>query len=95
MKELSESIRQVIVTAIAVRQEDDRALVPLLHSQDAKLELLHQRLYQNYLLLSQKSDSLENLPQINPGVIDQVRDGTTSRESRNRKKTGFFSRYFK
>ena len=52
VKELSESIRQIIVMAIAARQEDDRALVPLLHSQDAKLELLHQRLYQNGLFLS-------------------------------------------
>ena len=95
VKNLSESIRQVVVTAIAVRQEDDRALVPLLHSQDAKLELLHQRLYQNYLLLTQKTDSLENRPQMHPDLINPGRDGTTSRESRNRKKTGFFSRYFK
>jgi uncharacterized protein YoxC len=95
VKELSESIRQVVVTALAVRQEEDRALVPLLHSQDAKMELLHQKLYQNYLLLTQKTDSLENQPQVNPGLIDQGRDGTTSRESRSRKKTGFFSRYFK
>jgi uncharacterized protein YoxC len=95
VKELSESIRQVIVTAIAARQEDDRALVPLLHSQDAKLELLHQRLYQNYLLLSQNSGSPENLSQENSGVIGAVKNSNTAREPRNRKKNGFLSRYFK
>ena len=95
VKELSESIRQVIVTAIAARHEDDKALVPLLHSQDAKLELLHQRLYQNYLLLSQKSGSLENLPAADTSVSGILRDGTANRESKNRKKTGFLSRYFR
>lgn len=95
VKELNESIRQVIVAALAVRQEEDRALVPLLHSQDAKIERLHQRLHQNYLLLIQKTDSLENQPLVNPDLMDQGRDDIISRESRKRKKTGFFSRYFK
>lgn len=94
VKDLSESIRQVIVTAIAVRQEEDKELVPILHSQEAKMELLHQRLHQNYLLLTQKNDS-QVKQQINPGMIDQNRDGTNTWESRNRKKPGFFSRYLK
>jgi len=95
VKELSESIRQVIVAAIAARQEDDRVLVPLLHSQDAKLELLHQRLYQNYLLLAQKTDSLENLPQGIPGPNSSGWNASTTRDPKSRKKNGFFSRYFK
>jgi hypothetical protein len=95
VRDLGESIRQLVVTAIAARQEEDRALVPLLRSQDAKLELLNQRLYQNYLLLAQGTGSPDDLPVIDPGVGDQARTANKPRESRNRKKTGFFSRYFK
>jgi hypothetical protein len=95
VKELSESIRQVIVAAVAARHEDDKALVPLLHSQDAKLELLHQRLYQNYVLLSQKSGFPETLPTEDIPPSGAYRNTTVSREAKNRKKTGFLGRYFK
>lgn len=95
MRDLGDSIRQLVVTAIAARQEEDRALVPLLRSQDAKLELLNQRLYQNYLLLAQGTGSPDDLPVIDPLVGDPSQVASKPRESRNRKKTGFFSRYFK
>ena len=95
VRELGEAIRQVAVAAIAARQEEDRALVPLLRSQDAKLELLNQRLYQNYLLLTQGTGSPDDLPLIDETLGDQVRIGSKTREARNRKKSGFFSRYFK
>lgn len=93
--ELGDSIRQLVVAAIASRQEEDRALVPLLRSQDAKLELLNQRLYQNYLLLTRGSGSPEDLSVIDPLWGDQIGGGSKPRESRIRKKTGFLSRYFK
>lgn len=95
MHALGESIRQLVVAAIASRQEEDRALVPLLRSQDTKLELLNQRLYQNYLLLVGKPGSPEDLPVIDPDVGGEFSDGIKPRESMSRKKTGFFSRYFK
>jgi hypothetical protein len=95
VRELGESIRQLVGIAIATRQEEERALEPLLRSQDAKLELLNQRLYQNYLLLAQGTGSPDDLPVLDPNVGDQVRAGSKPRESRQRQKTGFFSRYFK
>lgn len=95
VKELNESIRQVVVAALAVRQEEDQALIPLLHSQDAKIERLHQRLYQNYLLLTQKTDSLEDRPETASVLIDEGKDGRPPRASGNRRKIGFFSRFFK
>ncbi len=95
VRELGESIRELVATAIAARQEEDRALVPLLRSQDAKLELLNQRLYQNYMLLTRGTGSPDDLSALDPSLDDQVRAGSKPRETRNRKKTGFFSRYFK
>jgi hypothetical protein len=95
VRDLGESIRQVVVAAIAARQEEDRVIMPLLLSQDAKLETLNQRLYQNYLLLAQGTGSQADLPLIDQNLGDQGRSGNKTSQSRNRKKTGFFSRYFK
>ncbi len=95
VRELSESIRQVVVEAVACRQEQDQAMMPLLRSQDAKLELLNQRLYQNYLLLAKGTGSQDDFPLLDQSLGDQVKLGSKTREARNRKKTGFFSRYFK
>jgi hypothetical protein len=95
VRALGESIRQVVIAAIADRQEDDRTLIPLLLSQDAKLELLNQRLYQNYQLLAQVTGSPDDFPKIDPGSGEPVQSGSKPRESRIRRKTGFLSRYFK
>lgn len=92
---LGEAIRELVTVAVAVRQEEDRALAPLLQAQDAKLELLNQRLYQNYLLLTQNKDTPEDFTGVDSGLGTRPRATATLRETRNRKKTGWFSRFFK
>jgi ABC-type cobalt transport system substrate-binding protein len=53
VRELGEAIREVVGEAVLSRKEEDQNIVPLLRSQDAKIELLSQRLDQSYLELMQ------------------------------------------
>ena len=68
------------------RKEEDQAIVPLLHTQDAKIELLSKRLELGYWDLRQKvgPEIEEDLP---------VPDGP-GKDNRGLKKLGFFRRYF-
>lgn len=92
---LGEAIQQVVVAAIAARQEEGRAIEPLLLSQDAKLETINQRLYQNYLLLTQGTGAQDDLPILERSLADQIQPGGKTSQARPRPKTGFFSRFFK
>jgi hypothetical protein len=89
--ELGQAIREVVGEAVLSRKEEDQAIVPLLRSQEAKIELLSQRLEQDYLelRLSGKAGNDTDLP-------EPARPGRKARsnDDRGAKKPGFFRRYF-
>jgi hypothetical protein len=86
VRELSEAIREVVGEAVLSRKEEDQAIVPLLRSQDAKIELLSQRLEQGYLEMINSG-----LPGDPPGKIPE---GAQDDAGRSSKKRGFFRRLF-
>jgi hypothetical protein len=94
VRELGEAIRVVVAEAVLSRTEEDRAIVPLLHSQDAKLEFLGQRLERDLAALRrQEADSPEaDWPA--PGQPGQAQDGDRGSDGRRPKKPGFFRRVF-
>ncbi|MBU4447251.1 MAG: hypothetical protein KKD99_01600 [Proteobacteria bacterium] len=53
VQELSEAMRQMVAKTIASRNEEDQSITPLLRAQDAKMELLSQRLDHGFKLLAQ------------------------------------------
>ncbi|MCL4501070.1 MAG: MotA/TolQ/ExbB proton channel family protein [Deltaproteobacteria bacterium] len=82
VRELGLAIREVVSEAVLSRKEEDQSIMPLLHSQDAKLG----RLEQGYLDLNQKIGV-----GIDAGLPELDRIG---RDSRGPKKPGFFRRHF-
>jgi hypothetical protein len=73
--------------AVLSRKEEGQAILPLLLSQDAKLQLLSQRLDQSYL------DTINSgLPE--PDLPGKTREGAKGDDGRSSKKPGFFRRYF-
>lgn len=88
VKELSQSIREVVGEAVLSRKEEGQALVPLLLSQDAKIELLSQRLEEGYLELRLAED--EKIEMALPEADLPEKD----REGRPPQKPGFFRRLF-
>jgi biopolymer transport protein ExbB/TolQ len=84
VRDLGAAIRAVVGEAVLSRQEEDRAIVPLLRSQEARIELLSQRLEEGYLELRQSVGAgSEEIPERAKG-----NDGGST------KKPGFFRRYF-
>lgn len=92
VRELGEAIREVVGEAVLNRKEEDQNLVPLLRSQDAKLELLSQRLDQSYLELMQSGDEMTDGDLPAPGRAGKSREGKAG--DGRRKSPGFFRRYF-
>jgi biopolymer transport protein ExbB/TolQ/ABC-type cobalt transport system substrate-binding protein len=87
VRELSEAIREVVGEAVLSRKEEGQAILPLLLSQDAKLQLLCQRLDQGYLDMINSG-----LPE--PDLPGKTREGAKGDGGRSSKKPGFFRRYF-
>ena len=89
MRDLSQAIREVVSEAVLSRKEEDQALVPLLRSQEAKIEVLSQRLEQGYFELPPAAgDNMDT------DLLATGRAGAKTRDSRSSKKSGFFRRYF-
>jgi hypothetical protein len=94
VRELSQAIREVVGEAVLSRKEEDQAIVPLLRSQDAKIELLSQRLEKGYLKLEQSRLAGIDTDLPEPGRLGRTREGAKSNDGRSSKKPGFFRRYF-
>jgi biopolymer transport protein ExbB/TolQ len=92
VREMSEAIREVVAEAVVNRKEEGQAIVPLLHSQDAKIELLSQRLDQGYLRLLELEGDNPDLEFPETQLPGKIRDAKARDRSRN--KPGFFRRYF-
>jgi hypothetical protein len=92
VRELGEAIREVVGEAVLSRKEEDQSIVPLLRSQDAKIELLSQRLDQSYLELMQSEGEMLEGDFPAPGRPGKNREGKAGDGSR--KSPGFFRRYF-
>jgi biopolymer transport protein ExbB/TolQ len=95
MRELQEAVVQVVTEAMVSRQEDDKALAPLLRSQDAKIELLTQMLYQGYSRLFPRDEFKDEGEVLEPEFSRKLRAGSKAKEEKTQPKTGFFSRYFR
>ena len=93
VRELNESIIQVVTETAVSRKEEDRALAPLLRSQDAKIELLTQMLYQGYTRLF-PGEEVE-WEKSEPGLDQQIRVGKKTPVEGSRPKKGFLARYFR
>jgi hypothetical protein len=76
------------------RKEEGQAIVPLLLSQDAKLELLSQQLDRSYLDLGQSGQGLIEADFPEEGRPGKTRKGAKGDDGRSSKKPGFFRRYF-
>jgi hypothetical protein len=68
--------------------------VPLLRSQDAKIELLSQRLEQGYFDLMQSAADEIDTNLLEAGLAGKTREGAKTRDGRGSKKSGFFRRFF-
>jgi hypothetical protein len=88
VRELGEAIREVVGEAVLSRTAEDQAIVPLLRAQDAKIELLSQRLEQGVLELVHAEGYKVDSPEPELGRSGKRNDGRSS------KKPGFFRRYF-
>jgi hypothetical protein len=95
VRELQEAIVEVVTEAMVSRKEGDQALAPLLRSQDAKIELLTQMLYQGYSGLFPRDEFKGEGEILEPEFNRRMRAGSTTKEEKNQPKTGFFSRYFR
>jgi biopolymer transport protein ExbB/TolQ len=91
VRELGQAIREVVGEAVLSRNEEGQAIVPLLLSQDAKIELLSQRLEQDYLelRLSGEAGNDTDLPE-----APRSRRRAAGNDDQGAKKPGFFRRYF-
>jgi biopolymer transport protein ExbB/TolQ len=94
VRELGGAIREVVGEAVLTRQEEDQAIVPLLRSQEAKIELLSQRLEQGYLELRPGAGPGIDMDLPGPGRLGKTREDARGNEGRSPKKPGFFRRYF-
>jgi hypothetical protein len=84
VRELNESILQVVTETVASRREEDQAIAPLIRSQEAKIELLTQMLYQGYARLFPGEETEWEIPADNKPAA-----------GRPQPKKGFLSRYFR
>ena len=89
VRELGQAIREVVGEAVLSRKEEDQAIVPLLRCQDAKIELLSQRLEQGYLDLrpSEGAEIEVDLPEA--GQPEKIREGARTRDGRGSKNLAF------
>ena len=94
VRELSQAIREVVGEAVLSRKEEDQAIVPLLRSQDAKIELLSQRLEQGYIDLRESEGDKIEAELLEAGQPENIREGAKIRGGRGSKKSGFFRRFF-
>jgi hypothetical protein len=92
VRELGEAIREVVGEAVLYRKEEDQAIVPLLRSQDAKIELLSQQLSQDYFQLMQSEGAKIDSELPEAGRAGKARGGKAG--DGRRKTPGFFRRYF-
>jgi hypothetical protein len=95
VRELGAAIREVVGEAVLTRQAEDQAIVPLLRSQEAKIELLSQRLEQGYLELRPGAGAGIDMDLPEPGRLGKTRNEARANEGRSPKKPGFFRRYFR
>lgn len=87
VRELGDAIREVVGEAVLTRKEENQALLPLLQSQEAKIEALSQ-----YLELRPAGDKFDaDLPE--PGRPGKTPEGAKTKDGR-RKTPGFFRRVF-
>lgn len=93
VRELNEAIIQVVTAAVASRREEDQGLVPLLRSQDAKIELLTQMLYQGYTRLFPGEEP--EWGKSGPGGKGRILADKKPAAERTQAKKGFLSRYFR
>ncbi len=93
VREVNESILQVVSETVASRKEEDQTVAPLLRSQEAKIELLTQMLYQGYTRLFPGEET--EWQKSEPGLGRQVRPGGKTAAEKAQPKKGFLSRYFR
>ncbi|MDD2902897.1 MAG: hypothetical protein PHU44_10740 [Syntrophales bacterium] len=92
VRDLGEAIREVVGEAVLSRKEEDQAILPLLRSQEAKIESLGQQLDQSYLALQQAGEKMDpDLPE--SGLPGKTRKGAKTRDGES-KSPGFFLRVF-
>jgi hypothetical protein len=94
VRDLSQAIREVVAEAVLNRRAEDQAIVPLLRSQDARIELLSQQLEQGYVELRRSAitGGAADLPA--PDRVGQSGEGLAGNGGRSSKKPGFWRRYF-
>lgn len=85
VRDLGAAIREVVGEAVLTRREEDQAIVPLLRSQEAKIELLSQRLEQGYLELRQSAGT---------GIETAGPERAKGNDGGSSKRPGFLRRYF-
>ncbi len=93
VRELNESIIQVVTETVVGRKEEDQAIAPLLRSQDAKIELLTQMLYQGYTRLFPGEET--EWEKSEPGPGRKILASNKPMAERTQPKKGFLSRYFR
>ncbi len=94
MRELSQAILEVVGEAVLSRKEEDQALLPLLRSQEAKIELLSQRLEQGYFEVMPAAGEKIDANLLKTDKPGETGRGAETRDRRGSKKSGFFRRYF-
>lgn len=93
VRELNESIIQVVSETVESRSEEDQNIAPLLRAQDAKIELLTQMLYQGYTRLFPEAEM--DLEKSEPGPSEKIRASNQLTAEGTQPKKGFLSRYFR
>jgi hypothetical protein len=93
VRELSQAIREVVGEAVLSRSEEDQAIIPLLRSQDVKIELLSQQLEQGYFQLRPIESARIDAEAPGADRSEKIRKGARPQDGR-KKSPGFFRRYF-
>jgi hypothetical protein len=94
VRELGAAIREVVGEAVLSRKEEDQAIVPLLRSQEVKIDLLSQRMEEGYIELRQSLGTGIDTDFPEPGRLGKTRKGAKDNDGGSSKKPGFFRRYF-
>jgi biopolymer transport protein ExbB/TolQ len=90
VREMGEAIREVVGEAVLGRKEENHAILPLLRSQNDKIEFLSQQLDQGYFDLRQLGDKID-ADILEPCCSGKTREGIRDGQSRF---PGFFRRVF-
>jgi hypothetical protein len=94
MRDLGAAIREVVGEAVLSRREEDQTIVPLLRSQEARIESLSRQLEQSYVELRQSVKAGGETAWLEPGRLAPTSEVTKSDDGGRAKKPGFWRRCF-